>query len=680
MEFRELKNLVQKQFEHMIENDANLFAVDLDKDELWNLYLNSFPAGTNEIFRERRQYDCNCCKQFIRNIGNAVVIKNNTLISIWDFEIDDAKFTPVIKALSDFVKSKTVSNLFLSQFKNIGIDYNFEEMANGTPKRWEHFHTKLPNKFVAPTNIGEALGNARSNKEVFQRALEEITEESVLVVLEIISQNSLYRGEESTSTLNKFLEYKKLYNKVKGVDKKNNFCWKNSIKAGAVVSKIRNSSIGTLLVNISEGMDLDLAVKKYEQIVAPTNYKRPKAIFTKKMLEDAQKTITELGYMNSLGRRFATLEDITVNNILFSNRDAVKKGTVANIFDEMKQTVPVNLKKFSKIEEIGIEDFISKILPIAEELEVLIEGRHSNNLVSLIAPADIDSETMFKWDNNFSWSYAGNIADSDMKQNVKSAGGKVDGVLRFSIQWNDTEDDENDLDAHCIEPCGNEISFRNDINRHTSGNLDVDIVNPRKGRPAVENITWSNINKMRVGTYRFFVNCFSCRGGKSGFRAEIEFNGQVYSFNYNNPMKNKENVQVAEVTFDGTNFEVKELLDANSSMNSKEIWGVNTNQFVPVSVAMHSPNYWNEQNGIGNKHYLFMLKDCINNEKPSGFYNEFLKQELVTHKRVFEALGSKMSVESTDNQLSGLGFSSTKRNDLVVKVKGQTERVLKIKF
>lgn len=681
MEFIEMRDLLIANFAKISKDATHLFEIGVDKDEMWNTYLDSFPPGTNEIYRKRPWHDCSCCRQFIKNIGNVVVIKNNKVETIWGFKTNDTTYQPVLDALDKFIKSHVVSDIHVSKFKKIGTLENYEEMENGKLKRWNHFYLELPDKFIDKTSRseGDIKGQFRDVRNVFKRSLDEISEDSLLTVLELIYSNTLYKGEEWKTVLESFLTYKKEYDKLP-VEEKDNYAWDKSTKAGSVIGKIRNHSIGTLLVNISEGMDLDLAVKKYEQIVAPSNYKRPKEIFTKKMLEDAKKTITELGYMDSLGRRFATLDDITVNNILFSNKDSAKRISGMNdIFGEMEKEVASNPKKFSKIEEIAVDKFVTDVLPTASEVEIYLENRHANNMVSLIAPENKDAKTMFKWNNNFGWAYAGNLTDS-MKERVKAAGGKVDGDLRFSIQWNEDGKDNCDLDAHCKEASGYEIYFgaaKKPYYSPTKGQLDVDIINPN-GRIAVENITWADRKTMKTGKYLFFVRQFS-GSARNGFRAEIEFDGKIYSFDYNKSMRSGENVFVAEVTLDANErFTIRELLPSNVS--SKDIWNVKTNQFIPVSVIMYSPNYWDEQNGIGHKHYFFMLKDCINPEQPNGMFNEYLKEELLKHKRVFAALGSKMHVKDTNDQLSGVGFSSTKRDELIVKVKGKTERVLKIKF
>lgn len=681
MEFHKFHEKFQKNFAELTATATHLYEVEVDKDELWNLYLDSFPAGTNNIYRTRREYDCSCCRHFIKSFGNVVAIVGNQIKTIWDFDTNSAVFQPVVNALSTYIKSHLVTNVYVGKFAKIGTRENYEQLENGTVHKWEHFYLELPSKFVDRSyrSVGDIQGDYRDTKNVFKRSLDEITVDSLATVLELISQNSLYKGEEWKTVLTQFLQYKNEYDRITSEVEKNNYAWAMSTKVGAVIGRIRNHSIGTLLVNISEDMDLDVAVRKYEQIVAPSNYKRPKAIFTKKMLEDAKKTLEDLGYMNSLARRYATLDDITVNNILFSNKDAAKRISGASVFDEMLAEATSSSKRFSKVEEVTSDKFVSDILPSAKELEVYFENKHANNMVSLIAPKDKGAKTMFKWNNGFSWAYTGNLTDS-MKERVKAAGGKVDGDLRFSIQWNEDGNDSYDLDAHCVEASGFEIYFGSAKKPRfspTEGQLDVDIIMPGD-KIAVENITWANRQTMKPGVYRFYVHQFS-GSVKKGFRAEIEFDGQIYSFDYNKSMRCGERVQVAEVTLDAKgNFTIKELLPSNVS--SRDIWGIKTNQFVPVSTVMYSPNYWDEQQGIGNKHYFFMLKDCVNPEQPNGFYNEFLKQELVQHKRVFEALGGKMAVESIDDQLSGIGFSSTLRNELVVKVKGATERIIKIKF
>lgn len=565
MEFKNVKNLLAENFA-CISAANRFFEADIDKDYLWNLYLDSFPKGTNPIYRERRVHDCSACRQFIRNIGGAVYIDDDlNLHSIFEFNTNSTTFQPVMDALADYVISRPIVDIYLNDSPNVGINQNRELLDDGTVHTWEHFFVKLPSTMynTHKDRIPTEKAKIRDRKNVFKRSLDEISMDAIDTVLELISSNTLYKGEEWKNPLKMLKNFKAIYS-VTTDNKKDLYTWKTALTLSNTIGRIRNHSIGVLLTDISEGMDLDTAVRRYEKIVAPTNYKRPKAIYTKKMLEDAKKTITELGYMDSLPRRFATLDDITVNNILFSNRDAAKRIS-GDIFDNMMAEVAIDPKKFSRVEEVSAEKFVNDILPTAKSVEALLENRHAQNMVSLIAPANKGAKTMFKWNNAFSWAYTGNITDSDIRENVKSAGGKVDGVLRFSIQWNEDGIDNCDLDAHCVEPGHYEIYFgsaRAPRFSPTCGQLDVDIIHPN-GKVAVENITWGDKRNMREGDYVFAVHQYS-GSARKGFRAEVEFDGNIHSFDYNKPMRPNEIVKVAVVHMDKYgNFAIKELLPSN---------------------------------------------------------------------------------------------------------------------
>ena len=677
--FKNFKSQLQKNFEEMIKGHDVLFVTDVEKDVIWNTYLNSYSE------EEKQGHNCNACRQFLKPYANIVVIgADNKLKSIWDFKADN-EYAAVAENLNKLVTSAPIKGVFVTKVAKLGHDSNPAKLESGEIVIWQHLSFVLPTKFVDRSSKSEesVMADYVGHKDVFKRSLEELTQDSVETVLELIAQNSLYRGVESKEILEIFLKHKKAYMKLSAAEK-DNYAWANSVKASGAVTKIRNNSIGTLLINLSEGKDLDFAVTAFEKVMCPANYKRPTAIVTKKMVEDAEKTIDEMGLRDSLGRRYAHVDDITVNNVLFVDRGT--KKVVANVFDELKEDSVVNPKKLSKVEEISIYDFIKNVVPKATGLELLFENQHTGNLVSLIAPKNAEAPSLFKWNNNFSWSYVNNVTDS-IKENVKAAGGKVDGVLRFSIQWNEKGDNNIDFDAHAIEPDNTHIcyssQYRQDrggnIRTRMSGQLDVDIISPQ-GRVAVENICWDNKSKMGEGKYKFFVHNYSSATSRGGFTAEVEYEGEVYSFNYPNNLRGGQNITVMEFMFSKTKgITVIESLDSNSSIVSKDIWGVQTSKFQKINMLTVSPNFWDEQT-IGNKHYFFVLDKCLNSDTSRGFYNEFLKEDLMKQKRVFEALGDKLKVEHSDQQLSGVGFSTTNKTQIICRVTGTFSRTLKINF
>lgn len=685
MDFKKFKEAVATQFGKMSQHD--LFTTKVTKDELWTTYLSSFPAGTNPIYRERTVHDCNCCKQFIRNAGSIVTLIDGKLVSIWDIQIDEPHYQAVANALSSLTKSYGIENFFLHTERTVGTDKNFEALLDGQ-KQWDHFFINLPTKVVKHgAQIGPTLGEWRAQHDVLARSLDTITLDAVDTVLELISQNSLYRGTEHKATLETFRKLKV------SEDIDDNNLWAKISGLSPAVSKIRNTSIGTLLIAISEGTELEDAVKSFEAMVAPANYKRPTAIVSKKMIDAAKTKIEELGLTSALERRYATLADITINNVLFADR-TVRKVIDKNVFDELSAGADRKPKKLDKVEEVSIEKFIKDILPGAESLEVMVENEHVNNLVSLIAPVDPTAAGLFKWPNNFSWSYNGEFADSDMRKSVRARGGKVDGAFRFTHQWNYEARNASLMDLHVFIP-GSNIDTENVINDYygnsarvgwnnrthhpTGGSQDVDYTPEAPiGYVPVENITFPDLKRMPEGRYICKVHNWNLtQPTQGGFKAEIEFAGQIFQYEMTRPLKHKEWVTVAEVTLKNSIFTIKHHLPVGTA--SKKVWGVDTNNFHKVSSVMLSPNYWDER-AVGNQHYFFMLENCLNEGKARGFFNEFLRPDLDAHRKVIEMVGAKMKTDESNDQLSGVGFSSTQRNSIMCRVTGAFTRIINITF
>lgn len=677
MEFKKFAAVVNKQFNAMVTSGRVIYQVEMDRNELYDAYQVAFPEGTNEIYKTNRVHECSTCKSFIRNIGTAVTINDNCEITtVWDVNVEDEYQVVVDALISALVKSKPIKTIFMKAEKRYGE--KFTNALIGDTKevtRFYHLFADIPNKLFSEYPRSEQ-GAFERGKELFSRALIEISDTACEVVLELITESNLYRGTEFKSQVKSFKQLKATYDDLTTEREKELFKW---TKAGARGAQIRNSVIGSLLLDISEGKELDLAVRQYESKVAPQNYRRTSAPISQGMVKEAMKKIQALDLEDALQRRHSSIDDIAITDVLFADRTVSNrmKGFVEKLKESLMSEAKKSVSSYDNCNEVELDEFVSDILPRVDQLEVLVDTKHQNNFVSLVSPEDPSSKGLFRWNNNFSWSYNGEVADS-IKENVKKAGGNVNGVLRFSIQWNEDGNNENDLDAHCREPKGNLIHYPNAGTRHkSSGMLDVDIINPN-GKVAVENIIYTNASRMPEGDYTFLIHNYSHRGGR-GFSAQVEFDNKIFEFSSDMNLGNKKKVVVAVVNYSKVHgFRMVKSLP--NSRSSKEIWGVTTGKFVKVSSVMHSPNYWGGQDE-GNKHTFFMLDKCKNPNDIRGIYNEFLRTELVPHRKVFEVLASKTKCPFSNEQLSGLGFSSTRRDELVCKVTSNDKtNIVKIKM
>jgi len=675
--FDQLKTAVQQNFAEMAKLPT-LFYVAIDRDQIWEQYLNGF---ADPIVRQ--EYNCNCCKSFLRQWGGIVAIVDNQVQTLWD-GINLPEFEQATTNLRSYVAALPVTDVFLNSTYDCGTDQNYDLKDQVT---WTHLYIKLLGKHVAPAiSIDSFRGEKRDNKAVLKRSLDELTITATETILELIAQNSLYRGKESEGILTLLLKLQTEYAKVPA-DQHDNYCWLQSTIQPQALTRIRNSAIGTLLINLSEGMELDTAVGKFEQVVAPTNYKRPTALVTPKMVEQARATLAELGLLNAMERRYATEADVEVTNVLFTDNST----PLTDVFEQVSKAVVVNPRKLSKIEEVSINEFIAGIVPRAKAISVLLEGKHLPNMVSLLTAVDPSAPTMFKWDNPFSWSYTGGITDS-LKERVVKAGGRVDGVFRFTHSWNEIEPNQSLMDLHVFMP-GNEHSYKSNVHDYygtgrrvgwnqrndakSGGVQDVDYTSAAPtGYIPVENITFPSIARMPEGKYICKIHNWAFRSTGGRGKAEIEVGGNLYQYEYPRT-KNKEWVPIAEVTLKDGQFEIKHLLPENSSPTSK--WGVTTYQWIKVKKFTLSPNYWNG-NTAGSKHFMFFLDGCLSDEAPRPFFNEFLNPALDKHRKVLEILGAKVRVEDSPYQLSGVGFSETQPNHLYARVDGSFSRVIKIVF
>ena len=708
---KELVKLLQAQLLLMCATGM-LFRSKVSGREVWHKYLEGF--GDDPKYRDLNSsvHNCNNCYNFIKRYGNIIAIDSEgKVMSLFDVDADE-EYANSMNEMHKLLSDSEIGNVFFETYdelnslpyesckKNqdkfrLGLDKNLKRWTQedidahslkpvsvGEITEFDHFHVDIPKQFVDKTgkSIESITAMYRDKYAVFSRGIEELNLDTLNLVIDLIKQGSLLDGNTHLPALIKMRDYMKSLKNPSVND-----LWVITYNMPESVAKFKNTLMGVLCTELSEGMELNKACENWNKRVDPANYKKVSAPVTPAMIKIAKKEFESMGFKEEdLFRRFATMKDINASEILHINEGDEEVKSVS-VFDTSIATSPTRHKRseFDKVEEISIEKFMKDVLPSCTSIEAFVTNRNVDNFVAITTAKNSDGKSMFKWDNNYSWTYKNNLAGvSQIKQAVKSQGGKVDGVLRFSIMWSEGKSiDNSDLDAHCkvsgeIYP----IYFSNKRCYTTNGHLDIDITQPtshkRGGKEVVENITFPSLSKIKGRTFKFMINQFSERSSE-GFKAEIEFNGQLYTYEKNGRITGMNDIATVKVDNNG-NFSIEHHMQHGESSN--EVWGIKTNEFHKVNLMCLSPNYWNNQK-VGNKHYMFMIDGAKVDEPLRGFHNENLDEKFTKIRKVMDVLGSKTVIEKSNKKdIAGLGFNSTVNDELIVKVKGSFQRMLKIKF
>lgn len=566
---------------------------------------------------------------------------------------------------------------------------------------------------LTPENI-VACSASKDISSLSIARIPESTFETALAAIDDL-ENPLYRGEEYRDRLLIYIDARK---KLKAameiyVEKTHgNFCGNvlNVIRAKQlmlypILVTFPNSPIGEFLKNI--------AAKDLRQASAIfTDMMKNKGVTTKAVTDNNSDEVIEQlevsGHLTPLtNRAHVAVSDIPVEGIVWRNEETAKPLSAVEKAKMLARTKSVSRPKKALQDEITIDDFVETVVPTAVKIGLSTDGLNSGQFCSMFGTSlQEDHPKIFAYDNPYCITFRDGTADAIIRE-VTKAGGDTSGKLHVSIAWcldarleggrviGNTGTDY-DLWSVIMEPGtspekATEVLTKSkreravDViyfgSRSTSSGhriLDVDAnsrgnVDSRMPVP-VENMNFSENALKSIGASRifFFVNNWRDKNkGLDKITLVTTLNGERKTFHSEKGIKDKELMSIgyADVHANG---EVSTVSINTSFFKEGEAnitsWGVKLGGVVPVTLITKSPSHWDGESCNGNLIYMFALAGCKADIPLAGVHNEYLHPDIHSKRRVIQNLIESSKVEPTEDQTSGIGFSTTRRPTAVVEV------------
>ena len=167
LNFKLFADPVESQFNKMASSrDWILLRVNIDLDQLWQVYQNAYPEEVSTIFRQRKYYDGNYDRYFIKRLGSVIGYNTKTqeIETIWNVKVPEY-YQTVADAMKDyvlsFIEKGKVESYFLTTERVAG---HLSNTDNYDPTIiWDHFYAKIPSQYLVDKKDLQAFLNDFAN-------------------------------------------------------------------------------------------------------------------------------------------------------------------------------------------------------------------------------------------------------------------------------------------------------------------------------------------------------------------------------------------------------------------------------------------------------------------------------------------------------------------------------------
>ena len=390
-----VKNRLESVTFYGTKNIEFLYYVNIRSTEkLHRLFLDNIPSSV------RQYYNCNTCLGFINRFGNIVYLNDDGSLHslLWDIpEESMGIFKDSILAMKNAVENGNISRVFSFNPKS-----NFMKRENGyivlgigETGEWTHFYGGIGPNISVPENIRE--DEFRDKINVSHETLNAWKSSTIMTVIGICEGNGVRNSIKVKDQCESLLKIQKAYQTTTSRNARIDIMWKHH----ELLYHMKGSSIGSLLTDIENGVEIEYATDRYNEKVDPLFYKRSQSLPSNANIKEAEKIIAELGAENSLKRRFALLSDIPKFLWKPSDKKSEDKPSYREgIFSKVKSKTDV-MNEFTPVVNdggtISIHTFITKTIKDVNKIEIFAP-MHGNYCAHVTA-VDMDAPCIIKYDS-----------------------------------------------------------------------------------------------------------------------------------------------------------------------------------------------------------------------------------------------------------------------------------------